>query len=279
MTFKLPVIGALVAFAFCGLFVTAFHAPAPHALPVATVAPATAPRGFDLKRYVSERAARAALTAGDVRGVLLAGRVLVASARGAAETEAVRAAFPRAAVVDLAPLPGHDSRGLSAVFTALGTTVAGIAFGALLLQFGGGARLLTLTLFGIATGLVVALTVDTLVGALTGAFWPTAGIAALGASATAAATHALGRLAGPPGLAIAALLFVPLGQSAAGGALGADLVPGFFGALADALPIGATQTALRGAIYFDGAGTGVPLLVLAAWTAAGVALISRPERI
>jgi hypothetical protein len=55
-------------------------------------------------------------------------------------------------------------------------------------------------------------------------------------------------------------------------------VPSFFGALSDALPAGATQAALRGAVYFGGAGTTVPLLVLAAWAAAGAALISRPER-
>jgi hypothetical protein len=323
MTLRLALAGTLIAFAFCGLFVTAFHAPSPHAIPVgmvgeapaahagpsrataarpapaahagpsrATARPApaahagpsraTAARpaaaGFELRRYDSERAARDDLEAGRLRGVLVDGRVLVASARGAVEAQTVRAAFPRAAVVDVAPLPGHDSRGLSAVFTALGLTVGGVAFGALLTLFGRGARLLTIGLFAVATGIVVALTVDTIVGALTGAFWATAGIVALGAAATGAATHALGRRLGPPGLALAALLFIPLGQSAAGGALGADLVPGFFGALSDALPVGATLAALRGAVYFGGAGTTVPLLVLAAWAVVGAALISRPER-
>jgi hypothetical protein len=278
MTFRLALAGTLIAFAFCGLFVTAFHAPSPHAIPIGAVGAATAPDGFALRHYASESAARADLEAGDLRGVLVDRRLLVAGARGAAEAQVVRAAFPRAAVVDIAPLPAHDARGLSAVFTALGLTVGGVAFGALLTLFGRRARLLAIGLFAAATGVVVALTVDTVVGALTGAFWATAGIVALGAAATGAATHALGRAIGPPGLALAALLFIPLGQSAAGGALGSDLVPGFFGALSDALPAGATQAALRGAVYFGGAGTTVPMLVLAAWAAAGAALISRPER-
>ncbi|HEX5618683.1 MAG TPA: hypothetical protein VFX51_09695 [Solirubrobacteraceae bacterium] len=275
---RLALAGALVAFAFCGLFVTAFHAPSPHAIPIGTVGAASAPAGFAPRHYDSEQAARADLESGEVRGVLLPGRLLVASARGAVEAQFVRAAFPRAAVTDVAPLPEHDSRGLSAVFTALGVTVAGVAFGALLTLFGTGRRVLAIALFGGATGLVVALTVDTLVGALTGAFWATAGIAALSAAAISAATHAIGRAVGPPGLAVAALLFIPLGQSAAGGALGSDLVPSFFGALSDALPVGASQSALRGAVYFDGAGTTVPLLVLAAWAAVGAAVVLRFER-
>jgi hypothetical protein len=278
MTLRLALAGTLIAFAFCGLFVTAFHAPSPHAIPIGSLRAAAAPDGFELRHYDSEHAARDDLEAGEVRGVLLPGRLLVASARGAVEAQFVRAAFPRAAVVDVAPLPGHDSRGLSAVFTALGLTVAGVAFGALLTLFGRRARLPTIGLFSVATGFVVTLTVDTVVGALTGAFWATAGVVALGAAATGAATHGLGRLLGPPGLALAALLFVPLGMSAAGGALGSDLVPSFFGALSDVLPAAATQSALRGAVYFGGAGTTVPLLVLAAWAAAGAALISRPER-
>jgi hypothetical protein len=277
---RLALAGALVAFAFTGLFVTAFHSPSPHAIPIGTVGVATAPDGFELRRYDTERAARAGLESGDLRGVLLPGRLLVASARGAVETQFVRAAFPRAAVVDVAPLPERDSRGLSVVFTALGVTVAAVAFGALLTLFGGRRRLLAIGLFAVATGLVVALTVDTIVGALTGAFWATAGIVALAAAAVGAATHALGRLLGPPGLALAALLFVPLGMSAAGGALGPDLVPGFFGALSDALPAGAAQSALRDAVYFGSAGTAVPLLVLAAWAVGGAALLPllRTER-
>jgi hypothetical protein len=270
--------GALIAFALCGLFVTAFHSPSPHAIPVATVGAATAPAGFDLRHYDNERAARADLASGDVRGVLLPGRLLVASARGSVEAQLLHAAFPRAAVVDVAPLPERDSRGLSVVFTALGVTVAAVAFGALLTRVGSRQRLLSIVLFAVATGLVVALTVDTIVGALTGAFWATAGIVALAAAAIGAATHALGRLLGPPGLALAALVFVPLGQSAAGGALGPDLVPGFFGALSDVLPVGAAQSALRGAVYFSSAGTTVPLLVLAAWAVGGAAALLLPLR-
>ena len=283
---RLAVAGAVVAFALCGLFVTAFHAPSPHSVPVGVVGsePARLPAGFDARHYGSEDAARADLLDDELRAVLIPDRsqLLVASAGGPLAAQVARDAFKPASVADLAPLPEHDSRGLSAVFTALGAVAAGMAFGALLTIAGRAAplpaRLAVLIAFGVLAGLTVAATVDPLVGALTGAFWGVAAITALAAAAVGAATHALGRLAGPPGLALAGLLFVPLGQSAAGGALGADLVPSFFGALSDALPVGAAMTALRRVVYFDGAPLTVPLLVLAAWALGALALIAVTDR-
>jgi hypothetical protein len=284
--------GAAVAFAFCGLFVTAFHAPSPHSLAVGVVGRADASRlssaGFDVRRYAGEAEARADLVDGELRGVLVADppTVLLAGAGGPVPAQTARVALEHVAptrprVVDLVPLPAHDSRGLSAVFTALGAVAAGVAFGALLtflarlapLQF----RLVALATFGTLAGLVVALTVDTLVGALTGAFWSVAGAAALGAAAVGAATHGLGRLAGPPGIALAVLLFVPLGQSVSGGALGPDLVPGFFGALYDGLPTGALLSLVREVVYFDAARTLGPLLVLCAWGGGGVLVLVSKE--
>ena len=40
------------------------------------------------------------------------------------------------------------------------------------------------------------------------------------------------------------------------------------------MPAGQLYSAIRGALYFDGAGVGEPVLVLVAWLAAGVVLLA-----
>src|SRR4051812_33496294 len=192
-------VGLLVACAFVGLYTAAVHSPRPNGLHLAVVAPASMqallergledrmPGGFELVSYASEPRARHALLDEDVSGVVVATgrepRLLVASAAGVPAAEAVRAAFgaalgPRLVTEDVRPLPPHDGRGLSAFFLAAGTTVASVLFGALLFLFARDlhtrARLAALVAFAALAGLLVALTTDVVVGALTGAFFAVA---------------------------------------------------------------------------------------------------------
>jgi uncharacterized phage infection (PIP) family protein YhgE len=129
-----------------------------------------------------------------------------------------------------------------------------------------------LLLFAICAGLVVAVSVDTVVGAIKGHFWGVAGVAGLLALAGAALVHGLGRLAGLAGAAAGMLLVVLLGQSSSGGAVTFELEPGFYGAVSQLLPNGAALSAMRNTVYFHGAHTPVPLLVLGLWAAVGLAL-------
>jgi uncharacterized phage infection (PIP) family protein YhgE len=149
-------------------------------------------------------------------------------------------------------------------------------FGALLTLLGGRlparVRWPALLLFAAFAGLVAAVSVDAVVGALRGHFWAVAGVAALLALAVAAIAHGLGRLAGIAGVAGAAVVLILLGQSSSGGALTFELEPGFYGAISQLLPQGAAISAMRNSVYFHGAHTLIPLLVLGAWAAAGVAL-------
>lgn len=289
--------GTLLACAFVGLFTAAVHAPTPNDVRVAVVAPAplqarvaagldrAAPGGFDLVRYGSEAAARAALRDQDVSGVLVATgprpRLLVASAAGAPTAAVVRtalgaAAGPHVTVADVRPLPPNDARGLSTFFLVAGTTLGSLLFGALLFvlarDVSTSVLLATLVAFAVLVGLAAAVTVDLVVGAVTGAFGAVAAVAALLSLAVAAPAAALSRLLGPAGIALAAILVLLLSLASSGGSVGPQLVPDFFSTLSGVLPAGAAQRALRSVVYFDGDAVAGSLAVLEAWALGGLLL-------
>ena len=159
---RIVLAGLVLLFAFTALYVTAFHAPRPRGVDIGFVgAPALGGAGAERARrrrsrrlrrapLPDESAARAALLDTDVRGVLVAGaphdRVLVAQALGAAPTQTVTSALvglaahsgAPAVVQDLRPLPADDRRGLSTLFTVIGTLIPSLVFGVLLSVFGRG---------------------------------------------------------------------------------------------------------------------------------------------
>jgi hypothetical protein len=250
--------GLVLLFAFTALYVTAFHAPEPKGVDVGFVGtPAQAARaqnaldavadgGFDVRRYAGEADARGALLHTDVRGVLIPGaprdRVLVAQAFGAAPTETVTRALRAVAVAagspavvrDLRPLPPSDRRGLSSLFTVIGTLIPSLVFGVLLSVFGrrlaGRARWAAVAAYAVLAGLVAAFNVDVLVGALPGDFVGIAVVCGLLALAVSAVAHGLGYLGGPLGIALAVVMLMLLGVTTSGGAVTYELQPGFYGA-------------------------------------------------
>ena len=303
---RIVLAGLVLLFGFTALYVTAFHAPRPKGLDIGFVGTsaqaaraqgaldAVARGGFDVRRYADESDARAALLDTDVRGVVVAGaardRVLVAQALGAAPTETVTRALvgvaaqtgAPAVVQDLRPLPAGDRRGLSPLFTVIGTLIPSLVFGVLLSVFGrrlaGRARWAAVAVYAALAGLVAAFDVDVLVGALTGDFAGLALVCGLLALAVSAAAHGLGHLGGPAGIVVAVLMLLLLGVSTAGGAVTYEFEPGFYGAISQFLAPGAALTALRNVQYFDWAATLEPLVVLGAWAAGGVALGLLGER-
>jgi hypothetical protein len=295
--------GLSMLFAFTALYVCAFHAPRARGLDVGVVGtPAQAARlqavldehgrgAFDVRRYDAEDQARAALLDTDVHGVLVPGpvraRVLVADALGAAPTEAVTGALRSAAaapatVEDLRPLPASDRRGLSSLFTMIGTLIPSLVFGVLLSVFGRAlparVRWAAVVAYAALAGVVVAFNVEVLVGAFEGDFLGIAAVIALLALAVSAAAHGLGHLGGERGIVLAILLLMLLGVSSAGGAVTYQLEPGFYGAVSQLLPPGAALTAVRNVAYFDWAATLAPLLVLGAWAVGGLTLGLLGER-
>ena len=183
---------------------------------------------------------------------------------------------------DLRPLPAGDGRGLSSLFTVVGTLIPSLVFGVLLSVFGRGlaarVRWSAVAAYAVLAGLVVAFNVDVLVGALPGDFAGIALVSGLLALAVSAAAHGLGHLGGPAGIVVAIVMLLLLGVSAAGGAVTYQFEPGFYGAVSQLLPPGAALTAVRNAHYFDWAATLAPLIVLGAWAFGGLGLGLLGER-
>jgi hypothetical protein len=295
--------GVAISFAFIAFFTSALHDPRPNALAVGVVGEPSSvrdlqrgldqavPGGFDLHRYADEAAARRAVDDQRVDGAYVAGarpRLLVAGGAGATATTALRTAFGAAAgaqgaaleVADAAPLPQHDSRGLSAFFLVAGLSVGSLVFAAALFFLGGHAhpvpvrlKLALIGAFATAAGLAVAIDTDFVAGGLVGAFWGVAGIAALLAAAVALITTAVIRWIGLPGIGVCVLALMLFSLPASGGAVGPEFVPDFYRAIAPILPSHAALVALRGAVYFDGGGTLTPILILLAWAAVALAAI------
>jgi hypothetical protein len=291
-------VALVVGFAFVAFFTSALHDPRPNALPVGVVGPAPAakqvqrllaqalPQGFDVRQYSDERAARQAIRQQDIDGAFIPDpsrpRLLLAGATGASVVNVLHLAFGAAAaasgarlsVEDLAPVPGHDARGISAYFLVAGTTLGSLVFGIVLFFAGGHAlttplrqRLALIGGFAVTAGLVMAVCTEFVADGLSGPFWSIAAITALLAAAISLTTTALVRWLGTPGIALSSLFLMLFSLSAMGGAIGPEFVPGFYRGIAPALPSHAALSALRGTVYFDNGGTTGPILILATWAA------------
>jgi hypothetical protein len=290
----------LVLFAMTSIYVAAFHAPQPRGVPIAVVAsPAnasriqmaldrSAPGAFEVRHVASDAQARHAVAHAEVRGALIPGargdRAYVARAFGVSETLATTTALQSLAaharvplsVTDVVPLPAHDRFGLSSLFTVVGTLVPSLVFGIGLAfvaaRLPWTRRWSAILVYGVLAGLVIALGVDVLVGALTTGFAGLALVGCLLALAVASFAHGTVRLVGPAGIVIALAVLMILGLPASGGAVTHELQPGFFDAISQWLPPGAALTAIRNVQYFHWAETLQPLLTLAGWALVGLTL-------
>ncbi len=304
----LLVVGVLLLqLAFILSYVGAFHAPKPQHVKVAVVAPEQVASQLVAKldavdgtpvsaRVVdSEAKAKDLIAKGKISGALVVNpqstsdTLYVASGGGAAVTTAVEEVLTRAeqsqqrtvTVTDLVPLQSGDYRGLTGFYLVVGWMVGGYLVASLLGVAGGARpanfrraiiRLTSLVPYAIASGLGGALIVDQVLGALTGHFLALWWLGALVVMAAGAATIALQVLFGVIGIGAAVLLFVVLGNPSAGGAYQLDLLPPFWRAIGYAIPTGAGTDSVRRIVYFDGAGIGGHIVVLAAWAVVGTAV-------
>lgn len=294
----------LLQLGFILSYVGAFHAPSPHRIPVAVVAPAQASAqvvgrlnalpGAPLHAHAVDSAARARaeIGTGSSSAALVLGagprdQLLVASGGGASVVTAVEqvAAQVEAAqhrtvtTSDIVPLQSGDGRGLTGFYLVVGWIVGGYLVSALLGVSAGARpatprraviRLLAVVPYAVLSGLFGALIVDQLLGALTGhmlALWWLGALVVFGA---AAVTMAFQVLLGVLGIGATVLVFVVLGNPSAGGAYQPSLLPPFWRALSGALPNGAATDTVRRLAYFGGHGIGGHLLVLAVYAVGGV---------
>jgi hypothetical protein len=293
--------GLFVGFAFVFFFTSALHDPQPNEMKVGIVAPPAVeakiqgqleqaiPGGIELEGYESPAAARDALTNQEINGAFVADparpTLISAGALGTSVNDVLHAAFGAAAaaqgkhlaVDDVAPVPSHDARGLSAFFVVAGTTIGSLVFSIALYFLGGHGgfapiriRLALIGAFAVVAGLVVAIDTQWIANGLSGSFWGVAGVIALLAAAISLTTAAVARWLGAIGLSICSLLFMLFSLPASGGPVSPEFVPDFYHWVAPILPSHAALVALKGVVYFDGGGTAAPILILLAWIAAAL---------
>jgi hypothetical protein len=288
-------------------YVGAFHSPRPHRLELLVVAPAqssshgvaqlNAISGAPLRARAvgSETAARAALRRGDAPAALVirpggtTDTLLVASAKGTSTVtaaESVLSAVERSRhralhVVDVVPLQDRDGRGLTGFYLVIGWIVGGYLVASLLGVAKGARpantrraviRLASLVPYALASGLLGAVVVGPLLGALTGHVLGLWALGTLLVFASAAVTMAFQVLFGVLGIGITVLVFVVLGNPSAGGAYQPALLPPFWRSISSALPNGAGTDSVRRIVYFGSHGVGEHLLVIALYAVLGAAV-------
>lgn len=299
----LPVIVALaivavqVGFVFC-LSYPPLHA-SPHDLPLGVAGPASAVQriraplarqgqAFDLHAYPDATAARAAIENRDVYGAIVvtrgAPRLLVASAADARvaqllRTHAIRLGAGHAVpVTDVVPGSKKDPEGSGSLTTLLPLVLLSIALGAVLgvVEKRSGRLLLWCAAAAAVAGASVA-GVSSGLGIFTGSYWADAGAFALLVFALSSVSCGLTRVAVlRPLEGLVALLMLFIGIPSAGATVPPELLAQPWRAVGPYLPPAATLETLRGVTFFDGAAIGVPLAVLACWSALGLALLGLP---
>jgi hypothetical protein len=242
------------------------------------------PGAFDITKQPDEAAARAALSDREAYGAIVVTptgpRVLVASAASPVIAQQLGQVAQQlsgrsvAQVQDVVPADRDDPRGAAFGSMMLPLVLSGIVAGVLLtlLVPSIGWRLAGLAGFAILGGLVTAGIAQGALSALPGTYLTVAGVAALGSLAVAASVTGLGAVLGRPGIGLAALTMLVLGNPLSGATSAPELLPQPWGAVGQALPPGATATLMRSATFFDGAGAAAPLTVLLIWAGAGLLL-------
>ncbi len=294
--------------ALVALILTAFAYPATHAfpnsVPIAIVGPApvtdqlpellseqAGEDGFEVQTLSDPAAAVQAIKDREIYGAIVlgphGGRVFISSAASPAVAQlltAIAADIPTESgppkVTDVVALPEADPRGSAIPSALLPLIVASIGSAALVFMWlkGVGAQLAAVTVTAISAGLGMTLILSTWLDALPGPFvalWGTFGLAIASMSVL---TLGLSRLTGVAGIGVGAFFLLFLGNPLSGATSAPELLPDRWGALGQFLPPGASVSLLRSTGYFDGAGSGMPLVILSTWLAVGVGLAALASR-
>jgi hypothetical protein len=256
------------------------------------------PGAFDFRLYGGEPAARHAIEERDVYGAFVVTphgvTALVATAAspavaqligtaaesvGARETEQRATGGPTvtAHVVDVVPLSRQDPKGTVLSAALLPLTICSILIAAgigIVVKFRPAWRqIVALVSVSAAGGAGVYVIAQTWLGALpddAGATWASLAGTIL---AISSATAGLIALAGPAGLAVAAVLLVFIGNPFSGVTSAPELLPNAVNHVGQWLPPGAGAGLIRSATYFGGNGAGGHVTVLITWIVLGFAAV------
>lgn len=223
-------------------------------------------------------------------GVLVIGqaapKLIVAGAAGDAVTGVITTVFTNAfraqvetlQVETVHPFSGGDAHGLVLFFLVVALMISTVVAQALLeteaKNAGLAVQFVFVLVFAALAGLIGVGAVSWITGDFSSAFWAASGLAALASAALGAVLAGSARVLGTAGLGLAALLVVLLGLVSSGGPAGSEFLPDFCRSLGPWMPAGQLYSALRGALYFDGAGLSWPVLVLTSWLIGGTLLMA-----
>ncbi|URN02237.1 hypothetical protein LUW74_01825 [Actinomadura madurae] len=245
------------------------------------------PGAFDVRTRPDEAAARAALQDREAYGAIVATpsgpKVLTASAASPAIAQQLGAVAARlgggaasSPAEDVVAADSDDPRGAGFGALALPLVMSGIA-AAVLLTFAipsAGWRAAGAVLFAALGGLGVAGVAQGWLSLLPGSYLAVAGVMSLTVLAVTGAIAGLAAAIGRAGIGVGALTMLLLGNPLSAAASAPEMLPQPWGELGQFLPPGASVTLLRSTAFFDGAGGGGALAVLAAWAVAGLVLFA-----
>lgn len=293
--------GLLALVTLIGLIGPAIKSPTPHDIPIGIVSGGGSQYAFvsnggpfEVTTYDTERAARDAIDSRDIDGALVLGpggpKVIVAGAAGDTVTGVITGAFAQLfqkqgqtlQVEVVHPFAPGDPHGLILFFVVLAVLVSTLianALAGLQPQRGLGSRLLIVVVFAVVAAPVAMGVATWIAGDYGSGFWTATALVALGAAAVGAAVAGAARLLGRPGVVLAALIAVLLDLVCSGGPIGSQLLPDAYRSLAPGMPAGQLYSAMRGALYFDGAGLTTPITVLVLWLAGGIVLLLLGEAV
>ncbi|MFC0004688.1 hypothetical protein [Micromonospora siamensis] len=283
------------------LLVPLFAAPAAHLaprdLPVAVAGPppvvaelagrlaAARPGAFAVTTLPDAAAADRALRDREVYAAFVAGPDGVALHTAPAASPTVAALLTEAAgqlaggrpvpVTAVVPADPDDPRGTGFAAGFLPLALTGMLAGVLLtvLVTGRVARLVGLLGYAVLAAGVGAVVLHDWLGVIPGDRLREAGVIGLFALAAAGTVAGLGALLRGPGLGLGALVVFLVGNPLSAIAAAPELLPQPWGAVGQWLPVGAGGTLLRSAAFFDGAGGGRALAVLAGYATVGLLLV------
>ncbi|WP_280240558.1 hypothetical protein [Nocardia abscessus] len=269
---------------------------APRDLPVAVAGPgatsladrlhARDAGAFDLVTVADAAAARTAIADRAVYGAIVidggAPTVLVASAASPAVAQQLTRVAQQLSgtavplIEDVVPTDPDDVGGGGFTALVLPLVVSSLAAGYLLSLAvpSIGARLAGLGLYAAGAGVFSATVVAIFLSLLPGPYLALAGVIGLMSVAVAATIVAAGVVAGRIGLGIGGLTFLLLGNPLSAASTGPEMLPQPWGTIGQLLPPGAGVTLLRSVAFFDGAAALAPALILLAWTATALTVLS-----
>jgi hypothetical protein len=266
----------------------------PRDLPIGVAGPAPAvqpveqrllaePGAFDMHRYGTESAARAAVEDREIYGAFVAGpagaKVLTASgASPMVAQQLTHAASAQGTAVVVEDVVPSSRAGTALPSSVLPMVLAGILVGAFSAAAASGTlRRAGLVMTGsILAGLAASGIVQGWLDVVGGDWIANAAVLSLFVMSIATVVAGFEKLLGKAGIALAAITMVFVGNpfSAAGSA--PELLPEPAGWLGQLLPPGAGANLLRSTGFFDGAGAEGHVLVLVAWTLLGLVALVLP---